>query len=76
MESQNKEVEELPTKSTEKSLEQVLHEEEEYVFDETYMLYNRFNISDVDYVYQKFANDGWMHTDLYGKTVKNRIRYV
>jgi len=54
MESQNKEVEELPTKSTEKSLEQVLHEEEEYVFDETYMLYNRFNISDVDYEYIYF----------------------
>jgi len=36
MESQNKEVEELPTKSTEKSLEQLLDEEEEDVF-ETYM---------------------------------------
>jgi len=37
MESQNKEVEELPTKSTEKSLEQLLAEEEKDVFDETYM---------------------------------------
>ena len=37
MESQSKEVEELPTKSSEKSLEQLLDEEEEDVFDDTYM---------------------------------------
>ena len=28
-----------------------------------------------EYVYQKFANDNWMHTDLYGKAVKNRPEY-
>ena len=39
MESRNKEVEELPTRSTEKSFEQLLdeEEEEENVFDETFM---------------------------------------
>ncbi|EGI58657.1 hypothetical protein G5I_13238 [Acromyrmex echinatior] len=39
MESQSKEVEELPTRSTEKSFEQLLDEEEEEedVFDETFM---------------------------------------
>ena len=52
MESQNKKVEELPTKSTEKSLEQLLNEEEEDVFDETriwvkHIFYNQFNISDI-----------------------------
>ncbi|EGI69125.1 hypothetical protein G5I_02148 [Acromyrmex echinatior] len=55
-ESQSKEVEELPTKSTEKSLEQLLDEEEEDVFDETYM-----NV-DYEYVYQKFANDDCIQT--------------
>ncbi|EGI57516.1 hypothetical protein G5I_14441 [Acromyrmex echinatior] len=37
MKSQSKEVEELPTRSTEKSFEQLLDEEEEDVFDETFM---------------------------------------
>ena len=39
MESRSKEVEELPTRSTEKSFEQLLDEEEEEedVFEETFM---------------------------------------
>ncbi|EGI70035.1 hypothetical protein G5I_01188 [Acromyrmex echinatior] len=59
MESRSKEVEELPTRSTEKSFEQLLDEEEEEedVFDETFMG------SIIDLIYQTwitntFQNDG------------------
>ncbi|KYN38165.1 hypothetical protein ALC56_07459 [Trachymyrmex septentrionalis] len=51
MESQSKEVEELPTKSSEKSLEQLLDEEEEDVFDETYMG------SIIDLIYQTWITN-------------------
>jgi len=30
---------------------------------------------DYEYIYQKFANDDWMHTDLYDEAAKNRIKY-
>jgi len=85
MESGSKEVEELPTKSSEKkSFEQLLDEEEEDVLDEMYMgslidLIYQMDYVDYEYVfYQKFENNDWMYTDLYGEVAKNRprIHYV
>ena len=87
MESRSKEVEELPiinqlTKSSEKSLEQLLDEEEEDVLDKTYMgslidlIYQTWIMN--TFFYQRFENDDWMYTDLYGEVAKNRprIQYV